>query len=53
MVVGGLPEGSKDLSGAHSQVEDGIAAVLEYARSNNMPLAIEPLHPCMRLTEPA
>lgn len=45
MVVGGLPEGSKDLSGAHSQVEDGIAAVLEYARSNNMPLAIEPLHP--------
>ena len=45
LVVGGLPDRSKDLGDAHRQVEDGIAAVLEYARSGDMPLAIEPLHP--------
>lgn len=45
LVVGGIPKGSKNLSDAHLQVEDGIAATLEYARSVNMPLAIEPLHP--------
>jgi len=45
LVVGGMPEGSKDIAGARRQVEDGIAAVLEYARTNDMPLAIEPLHP--------
>ncbi len=45
LVVGGLPEGSKDIAGARAQVEDGIAAVLDYARANEMPLAIEPLHP--------
>ncbi len=45
LVVGGLPEGSKDIAGARSQVRDGIAALLEYARSLDMPLAIEPLHP--------
>ncbi len=45
LVVGGMPDGSKDLGLAHAQVEDGISAILEYARSNQMPLAIEPLHP--------
>jgi sugar phosphate isomerase/epimerase len=45
LVVGGLPEGSRDIDGARTQVEDGIAAVLDYARSHGMPLAIEPLHP--------
>lgn len=45
LVVGGIPEGSKDLSGAREQVRDGIAATLDYARTCNMPLAIEPLHP--------
>ncbi len=45
LVVGGLPEGSKDIAGARSQVRDGIATLLEYARSLDMPLAIEPLHP--------
>jgi sugar phosphate isomerase/epimerase len=52
LVVGGLPQfsrpgsaPSKDLPAAHAQVEDGIAALLEYARSARMPLAIEPLHP--------
>lgn len=45
LVAGGLPAGSKDLAGAHRQVRDGIAAVLPYARSAGVPLAIEPLHP--------
>jgi sugar phosphate isomerase/epimerase len=52
LVVGGLPQysrpgstPSKDLSAAHTQVEDGIAELLEYARTANMPLSIEPLHP--------
>lgn len=45
LVVGGLPDGSKDLADARRQVEDGIAAVLEHARAADMPLAIEPLHP--------
>ena len=51
LVVGGLPgalagkAAHKDLALARSQVTDGIADLLEYARSVNMPLAIEPLHP--------
>lgn len=45
LVVGGLPEGSKDIAGAREQVRDGIGAVLDHARACNMPLAIEPLHP--------
>jgi len=51
LVVGGLPgalEGKaayKDIERARSEVRDGIAASLEYAKSVNMPLAIEPLHP--------
>jgi len=45
LVVGGLPEGSRDLPGARRMVEDGIAKLLEAARPAGMPLAIEPLHP--------
>ena len=51
LVVGGLPgalQGKalhKDLAAARSDVRDGIAATLEYARGVGMPLAIEPLHP--------
>ncbi|MGN3965645.1 sugar phosphate isomerase/epimerase family protein [Burkholderia gladioli] len=47
LVVGGLPAGSasKDIGAAREQVRDGIAPVLDYARSVHMPLAIEPLHP--------
>jgi sugar phosphate isomerase/epimerase len=45
MIAGGLPKGSKDLPGAHAQVQDGLAALLPYARKNGVPLAIEPLHP--------
>lgn len=45
LVVGGLPGSSKDIVDARKQVTDGIAAILPYARENNMKLAIEPLHP--------
>jgi sugar phosphate isomerase/epimerase len=45
LVVGGLPQGSKDLAGARRQVADGIAAILPEARAAGVPLAIEPLHP--------
>ncbi|MEX0760218.1 MAG: sugar phosphate isomerase/epimerase, partial [Tistlia sp.] len=45
LVVGGLPEGSRDIAGARAMVADGIATLLEPARKAGMPLAIEPLHP--------
>ncbi len=45
LVVGGLPQGSRDIVGARQMVADGLAAILPYARACNMPLAIEPLHP--------
>ena len=45
IVAGGLPTGSKDIVGARRMVAEGLAAVLPYARSCRMPLAIEPLHP--------
>ncbi len=51
LVVGGLPgalagqAAHKDIALARSQVRDGIAELLEYARRARMPLAIEPLHP--------
>lgn len=45
LVVGGLPNGSKNLADARGQVRDGIAALLDYARPAGVPLAIEPLHP--------
>jgi len=45
LVVGGLPDGSKDLADARRQVEDGIGALLEHSRTVGVPLAIEPLHP--------
>jgi sugar phosphate isomerase/epimerase len=52
LVVGGLPQysrpgsaPSKDLSAAHALVEDGIAELLEYTQTLQLPLALEPLHP--------
>jgi sugar phosphate isomerase/epimerase len=51
LVVGSLPGAlsgkpqSIDIALARSQVRDGIATSLDYARSVGMPLAIEPLHP--------
>ncbi len=34
LVVGGLPEGSRDIAKAREQVFDGMRAVLDHARSN-------------------
>ena len=51
LVVGSLPGALNgqplytDMDRARSEVHDGIAASLEYAKSVGMPLAIEPLHP--------
>jgi sugar phosphate isomerase/epimerase len=45
LVVGGLPNGSRDIGGARQMVADGLAAILPHARASKMPLAIEPLHP--------
>lgn len=51
LVVGALPGALSgkafytDISRARSEVRDGIAATLDYARQVGMPLAIEPLHP--------
>ncbi|WP_448785807.1 sugar phosphate isomerase/epimerase family protein [Brucella intermedia] len=45
MVVGGLAEGSKDIAAARDIVSEGLARTLEYARTVDMPIAIEPLHP--------
>ena len=51
LVVGSLPGALTgtpaylDIGRARGEVRDGIAATLEYARDQAMPLAIEPLHP--------
>lgn len=51
LVVGALPGALTgkahytDITRARTEVRDGIAASLEYARAVGMPLAIEPLHP--------
>jgi len=51
LVVGGLPgaltgdAAHKDIALSRRQVFDGIADLLDYARAQKMPLAIEPLHP--------
>jgi len=51
LVVGSLPGALAgkpeyfDIARARGEVRDGIAATLEYARDQAMPLAIEPLHP--------
>ena len=51
LVVGGLPgalagkAAHKDIALSRTQVHDGIAKLLEYAKVCGMPLAIEPLHP--------
>jgi sugar phosphate isomerase/epimerase len=51
LVVGGLPgalngaAAHKDIAQAREQVSEGIAELLDYAKTQHMPLAIEPLHP--------
>ena len=45
LVVGGLPQGSRDLGHARERVQECISKILPEARKANVPLAIEPLHP--------
>jgi sugar phosphate isomerase/epimerase len=45
LVVGGLPEGSRDLPGARAQVADAIGQLAEYALDAGVRLGLEPLHP--------
>ncbi len=45
MVVGGLPEGSRDLVGARGRVADGIGVLAPYAGECGVRLALEPMHP--------
>lgn len=45
MVVGGLPDGSKDIAGARRQVADASHLLLEHGRAANVRIALEPLHP--------
>jgi sugar phosphate isomerase/epimerase len=45
LVVGGLPEGSKDLERARARVHECLARLLPEARAAGVPLALEPLHP--------
>jgi sugar phosphate isomerase/epimerase len=44
-VVGGLPEGSRDLPAARRIVADALAEILPHARACGVKLALEPLHP--------
>ena len=45
LVVGSLPEGSKNLDRARDQVAEGIATMLAFAKTCGVRLALEPLHP--------
>jgi sugar phosphate isomerase/epimerase len=45
LVVGGLPEGSRDLVGARAAVADALEALVPYAAAAGVRLALEPLHP--------
>ncbi|GAB3442856.1 sugar phosphate isomerase/epimerase [Streptomonospora sediminis] len=45
MVVGGLPEGDRDLVGARERMAEGIAELAPYAAERGVSLALEALHP--------
>ncbi|HEX2527154.1 MAG TPA: sugar phosphate isomerase/epimerase family protein [Geminicoccus sp.] len=45
MVVGGLPEGVRDLAQARDQVAEQLAALVPHARAHQVRLSVEPLHP--------
>lgn len=45
LVVGGLPEGSRDLVGARQRVAEAIDELAGDAKAAGVTLAIEPLHP--------
>jgi sugar phosphate isomerase/epimerase len=45
LVVGGLPDGSRDLPGARARVADAIGELADYALDAGVRLGLEPLHP--------
>lgn len=45
MVVGGLPERSRDLAGARGRVAEGMAELVPHAAERGVRLALEPMHP--------
>jgi sugar phosphate isomerase/epimerase len=45
LVVGGVPDGMRDIAAARQQAIDGVGALLERARAVGVALAIEPIHP--------
>jgi sugar phosphate isomerase/epimerase len=45
MVVGSLPEGSKDLPAARRQVAEATAELLAHGKAHGVRIALEPLHP--------
>lgn len=45
MVVGGLPDGSRDLPGARQVVASMLAEIAPYAAERRVRLALEPMHP--------
>ena len=45
MVVGGLPDGDRDIEGARRRVADRVAELAPYAAEKGVRLVLEPLHP--------
>jgi sugar phosphate isomerase/epimerase len=45
LVVGGLPDGSRDLLGARTCVAEAVSELAPYAAAAGVRLALEPLHP--------
>ncbi|WP_017602777.1 sugar phosphate isomerase/epimerase family protein [Nocardiopsis alkaliphila] len=45
MVVGGLPEGDRDLVGARERVAEALHELVPYAAERGVRLGLEPLHP--------
>ncbi len=45
MVVGGLPDGTKDMAAARQRVADRIAELVPHAEAHDVRLVLEPLHP--------
>ncbi|WP_212912003.1 sugar phosphate isomerase/epimerase [Streptomyces sp. TS71-3] len=45
LVSGGLPPGSRDLTGARERIADALAELAPYAAERDVRLAVEPLHP--------
>jgi sugar phosphate isomerase/epimerase len=45
MVVGGLPDGSRDLPAARARVSQGIERLVPVAAKHGVRLALEPMHP--------